>query len=628
MSGQPVRKPSDIQAFRDAYLENLEMQDQINAENLEANKVYKATGALPPRSTITDTRTTSEILADVEGMKITLIKTLKPLFDPFVASQVLQRIQRSPLNADGGLFTFFAQRADEFVANLQKMYKYGNVGDENDVEQFVAFLEKSFSSTKTISSSVRGYFDTKDPSKSGISKGEIDKYNAGILDFRNQLVSNIFKTLENLQDKQANQMISLINQILEGHLEFVNSEKYLAVQNDFTRIIEEKDKDYGELKFIVADVYQMYQDYMKDLPSSMILNTLLQQLDKSLVNKDKDLTHQILQNIIDVLPSISTIEKLEKYFSGIAEARADQLNPPQRERQSGQKKQIQQQPPPPPPPSGDLPRDRTDEEIEQAIEDLENYLFTEGMSIEGMVETDEETRHLMNIIDAVSQNYNANVRRGMPHEEAKRIAIDMAIDNFNHSFNQNIPRGTMGYGLKKRRGRPKGCGIKKTFDDYKNPDAGIKSKTPFISFGKHFINNNKLQDGIISLRHKSGAGLPNLPSRKVSPNLSSIIKTIVGGGMPSYNDVDKLSDEEKNYLHQISKKSDLTQMLAIPAPSKDKMEKDFNQFEIMKGEIMAGNDSKELIKKFKVLLLKLVNTGQLPKQQVQEIMTELLEMGY
>jgi hypothetical protein len=215
----------------------------------------------------------------------------------------------------------------------------------------------------------------------------------------------------------------------------------------------------------------------------------------------------------------------------------------------------------------------------------------------------------------------------MPHEEAKRDALDMAVANLNQTFGVDIPRDKVGYGLK-RRGRPKGSGIKKTFNDYVDPSIGVKSKTPFISFGKHYINSNKLQDSIISLRHKSGAGLQGLPSRKVSNNLSNIVKTIVGGGMPSYNDIDKLTDEEKNYLHQISKKSDLTQMLTIPTPSKDKLDKDFNQFEIMKGEIMAGNDSVELIKKFKVLLLKLVNSGQLPKPQVQEIMTELLEMGY
>ena len=70
MSGQPTKKPSDIQGFRNAYMESLGLQASINAENLEANKVYKATGSLPAKSSITDTRTTSEILADIEGMKI------------------------------------------------------------------------------------------------------------------------------------------------------------------------------------------------------------------------------------------------------------------------------------------------------------------------------------------------------------------------------------------------------------------------------------------------------------------------------------------------------------------------------------------------------------------------------
>jgi hypothetical protein len=632
MSGQPIKKPSDVEAFRNAYMETLGLQASLNAENLEANKVFKATGALPAKSSITDTRTTSEILADIEGLKINLIATLKPLFDSFTASQVLQRIQRSPLNADGSLFVFFAQRADEFVANLQRMYKYGIKGDENDIEQFVAFVEKSYSATKNMSSTVKGYFDSRELGKTGISKGEIDKYNLGILDFRNNLFSQVLNVLEQLNDATAIGFMNEINGILEAHLKFVNSEKYLKVQNAFSEIIYKGEQGYGPATFFaISGAYQEYQDYMRDLPSNLILETLLQQLKKSLINKDKDLTYQILQNIIDVLPTKASIDRLERYFDEIPEVAGNVA----KEKEQQAKRAVPPLPQPlpaavPPPPAGDMGRPRTKLEIGKSLKELQDHLFTFAMSeIEG-VETEAGMQDLDNIIDRVSHEYIVLSNRGKTHEEAKQEALDMAVDNFNQTFDPEIEitREKIGYGLKKRRGRPKGSGIKKTFNDYVDPDAGVKSKTPFVSFGKHFINTNKLHDGIISLRHKSGAGLPNLPSRKVSPKLASIIKTIVGGGMPSYNDVDKLTDEEKNYLHQISKKSDLSQMLAIPTPSKDKMEKDFNQFEIMKGEIMAGNDSKDLIKRFKVLLLKLVNTGQLPKAQVQEIMTELLEMGY
>jgi hypothetical protein len=47
----------------------------------------------------------------------------------------------------------------------------------------------------------------------------------------------------------------------------------------------------------------------------------------------------------------------------------------------------------------------------------------------------------------------------------------------------------------------------------------------------------------------------------------------------------------------------------------------------MRGEIMAGNDNKELLKKFKLHILKLSKSGTLPKREVQEILEDLLELG-
>ena len=68
--------------------------------------------------------------------------------------------------------------------------------------------------------------------------------------------------------------------------------------------------------------------------------------------------------------------------------------------------------------------------------------------------------------------------------------------------------------------------------------------------------------------------------------------------------------------------------LSVPTPSKDSMEQDVHSFNVMKGEILAGNDSSVLIKKFKLLLLKLSKNGSLPKRECQEIMEDLIQLGY
>jgi hypothetical protein len=90
----------------------------------------------------------------------------------------------------------------------------------------------------------------------------------------------------------------------------------------------------------------------------------------------------------------------------------------------------------------------------------------------------------------------------------------------------------------------------------------------------------------------------------------------------------KLDEEEKEYLHKIVSRSNMMDKLSIPAPSKDQQEKDIHQFEIMKGQIMSGNDSKEMVRKFKLLTRKLSKQGLLPKADVEDINDVLTDLGY
>ena len=134
-------------------------------------------------------------------------------------------------------------------------------------------------------------------------------------------------------------------------------------------------------------------------------------------------------------------------------------------------------------------------------------------------------------------------------------------------------------------------------------------------------------DNTVSIRTGKGMNITGLPSTKINPRIVSIIRKIIGGALPSFDEMSKLTEPEKEYLHKISKKSNILEKVNIPTPSKDKEEKDFNEFEILRGEIMAGNDNKDMVRKFKGFLLKFSKTGQLPKQQVNEILQDMLDMN-
>jgi hypothetical protein len=145
-----------------------------------------------------------------------------------------------------------------------------------------------------------------------------------------------------------------------------------------------------------------------------------------------------------------------------------------------------------------------------------------------------------------------------------------------------------------------------------------------LPFGKYYLHLHKIKDDIVSIQTRTGRNHPQMPTRRVSKDLGKVLRHIAGGGNPSYDDLHRLSEEDRSHLADLVRKCKVD--VDVPQGSDDK--KDLEQFDIMQGEIGAGNDSPELIKKFKMLILKLMNRGRLPKGQSREILADLVALGY
>ena len=189
--------------------------------------------------------------------------------------------------------------------------------------------------------------------------------------------------------------------------------------------------------------------------------------------------------------------------------------------------------------------------------------------------------------------------------------------------------GIKGLGVKRLRGRPKGSVMPKVpFQAKIATGEGIKSGPRFTPFGKYVLDKNNLMQDVITIKSMKGGNIIGFPNKKVSRKLGDVFRKMSGGMIPSFDDMASLDEEEKKYLHSVAKKSNLLDKISVPTPNKDERERDLHQFEVMKGEIMSGNDNKEFIKKFKILLMKLQKNNELPKREVNEILGDLAELGY
>ena len=103
---------------------------------------------------------------------------------------------------------------------------------------------------------------------------------------------------------------------------------------------------------------------------------------------------------------------------------------------------------------------------------------------------------------------------------------------------------------------------------------------------------------------------------------------MIGGSLHSFEDYSELDDDERAYLHRLSEFSNIDSRLRLPAPKLNKNEEDTNRFEILKGQILAGNDNAQMVKEFKLLILKLSRNKLLPSGQTKDLLMTLAELGY
>ena len=177
-------------------------------------------------------------------------------------------------------------------------------------------------------------------------------------------------------------------------------------------------------------------------------------------------------------------------------------------------------------------------------------------------------------------------------------------------------RAILGYGLSR-----KNVAIDMT--------RGIQNTMPtYVPFGRYIINPSKLSRGVLEVKTLNGGKLNKYPTKEISPNLTKVMKRILDDRMPDEYDFKEMDLEDQNYLFDLAKDAKINDRLNIPTPKLSKDGEEINRFEILKGQIVAGNDNREMVKEFKGMLLKLSNEGRVKKAEAREILMDLTALGY
>ena len=145
---------------------------------------------------------------------------------------------------------------------------------------------------------------------------------------------------------------------------------------------------------------------------------------------------------------------------------------------------------------------------------------------------------------------------------------------------------------------------------------------------KHYINFKQLMnEGTVNIKDHRFRSCKGFGKSVVGGNVASAVKSVLQGEKPDIQDIEPLNDTERDYLNQLGKVTGEGKF-NVPLKEKSKGEKLRQEFEILKGQIIAGNDNADLIKKFKKVCLQAVSAKALPKNKVQDVLIDLAALGY
>lgn len=519
MSGQPYVYASDPERYRAMYMENLNNTAKMDDLVLQAVKEYTQTGMIPPAAQLIDNRTTSEKLADIEKLKLGIVKDLEPLLDSQTALTFVKGLSQSPLNSDNKLIIFFAQTGKALIDKLKEQYKYGIKGDANDIETFVDFINNAYAKRLKGVQSVKELLLSSANGRDLVNTTNIEQYIRTLKD--------IIPTLTDI-NRRTNSPVSadVITQV----------QNLLVMMRGIIDVLPTEQEQMGMKELInrgLAQFPNLYTDAFDilrtGLPKKEVIEGLLNQINGAIKKNNINLALQIIINLYGMFNGITS------QYEALRRAKA-----------------------------------RVTLEIPQMAA------------------------------------LNPNVINNPP-------AVPGA------------PVAPYGFGLRKRPGRPKGSGIPLHMKI--DPNFKIDPMPQYTQFGKYLINNHRLSEDIMNLRSNKGHVIKDMPPFKISQPFKKVIKKITGGSIPTEDDINSLTDEEIKYLNKLSKRANVYDTLNIPTPSKSKEEQDMHDFEVMKGEIMSGNDNSDMIKKFKILLMRFHKQGKIPKNEYHEIMEDLMSLS-
>jgi hypothetical protein len=151
-----------------------------------------------------------------------------------------------------------------------------------------------------------------------------------------------------------------------------------------------------------------------------------------------------------------------------------------------------------------------------------------------------------------------------------------------------------------------------------------EKKIDYLEFGSKILSISQLEDEdtpVINLKYPNKTNIPTFPKREISKELACVVQNLIDTGSVNQRLYNSLQQNDKHLFNTILRVADLHSY--IKEDSKDISKTLKNRFNVLVGEIEAGNDNPEIAREARQLIYQLTHSGMIQKHKSLEMLEEL-----
>jgi hypothetical protein len=225
----------------------------------------------------------------------------------------------------------------------------------------------------------------------------------------------------------------------------------------------------------------------------------------------------------------------------------------------------------------------------------------------------EEINFIMFALNS-AQNLNPRVTTPLPSRQSSAFYKQHLINLVNHLDTDYKPR-FMGNGLKNK--KPKRRGLKFVGYGKAIPKIEDVDKVNHFVKGHLYIDMNKMNDNILAIKYVKTGNKKN--EVQITDNTKAVLIQLINNKFNA-SSYEKLNENEKKIISFVNH---IFKLVSKDILSNEPIEELYNKYQILKGQIEAGNNNPLILKNLKQILFELHKFKKINSAQLRNIIFEL-----